>query len=85
MLKSLNEDFPLDSTVMKITRFGSTKDNTNYTILPIPKGHEVTPQLNEVLSHVKLNDLTASLTKEPITEPTPLFAPDELSTDNFAF
>lgn len=69
LLKSLNEDYPLENTVMKITRFGSTKDTTSYTILPIPKGHEVTPALEAMLAKVKLNELHAGPAQVQEAEP----------------
>lgn len=35
-LKNLNGSYPLDKTVVKITRYGSDMNDTNYVILPEP-------------------------------------------------
>ena len=56
-LKELNSEYQLDKTVVKIKRKGSELD-TEYTILPV-KGGEITPNLEETLSLLKLNDLNA--------------------------
>lgn len=53
-LKTLNTDYPLEKSIVKITRMGSGTD-TRYTIMPMPK-HEVTPALEAQLAQVKLND-----------------------------
>lgn len=55
-LKEFNKDYPLESTIVKITRQGTGLDTT-YSILPNPKGHIVTPELEAALSGVKLADL----------------------------
>lgn len=57
-LKDLNVDYPLEQTIVKITRRGTGKD-TEYSILPIPN-NKVTPQLEQLLAAVKLNELTVA-------------------------
>lgn len=74
-LKDFNKDFPLEKTIVKISRTGSTKDDTTYTILPLPKGSEVTPQLEETLAALKLNDLKAE------AKPQETFAPAAVSLE----
>lgn len=56
-LKDLNADYPLENTVVKITRSGSGVNDTSYSILPAPGG-AVTPALEATLSKVPLQVLT---------------------------
>ena len=70
-LKDFNADYPLESSVIKITRQGDKLDTT-YTILPVKNG-EVTPQLEEILSQVKLHDLEA---KQEVKAPGVTSGPD---------
>jgi hypothetical protein len=58
-LRALNEDYKLDRTVVKITRTGSTKNDTSYAVLPLPgEAGVVTPALLEQLLKVRLIELT---------------------------
>jgi hypothetical protein len=34
-LKDINDEYPLETTKIKVSRQGSTKDNTSYTVLPL--------------------------------------------------
>ena len=77
-LKELNVDYPLDTTVVKITRSGSTKDNTSYSILPVPNA-KFTAQTEEALKLVKLNDLSVGGGQEE------QFAPSAPPVANGAF
>ncbi len=67
-LKELHKDYPLNKTIVKVTRHGSGTDTT-YSVLPIPKGSEVTPELEATLSALKLNDLSSE------AKPEETFAP----------
>ncbi len=57
-LKALNFDYPLEKNMVKIHRKGSGMNDTEYTILPVPKG-ELTKEREEKLSAVKLHDLVS--------------------------
>lgn len=46
-LKNLNEEYDLDKTVIKITRSGSTRQNTSYSFLPLLKA-SVGPEVKAV-------------------------------------
>lgn len=55
-LEQFNNDYPLENTIVKISRKGD-KLETTYTILPNPKGHLVSPIMEDALSKVQLHDL----------------------------
>jgi len=80
-LKELNEDYPLDQTVVKIKREGNGKQ-TSYSILPDPKA-PMTPQLREILAKVELHDLKKGLTtqEEAYGQETDSDWPPEASMD----
>lgn len=80
MLKELNESYPLESTAVSIKRTGSTKDDTYYTILPLPPKQQPADQSWAVIHNVKLLDLQpkAKAAQEPAfdaNEPWPDEAP----------
>lgn len=55
-LKALHEgDYPLDKTIVRITRSG-TGQQTTYTIIPVPKG-DITPDIEKKLSVVALHNV----------------------------
>lgn len=57
MLKDLHEGgYDLEQNLMCVTRKGETKDNTTYSILPVPNG-KLTEQQAKVLSVITLNEL----------------------------
>lgn len=56
-LKDLHAIYPLDKTVVKITRSGSGVSDTHYSILPLPNG-AITPQAEAILAKVPLQILT---------------------------
>lgn len=60
LMKTLNADFPLDRNVVKITRVGSTMNDTEYHILPTPNG-AVDDAKNAMLNTLELQDLKAGL------------------------
>lgn len=66
-LEALNEDYPLESTVVRIQRKGSGMNDTTYTILPV-KGGALNPEQEKELEAVPLLPL------EPVNE-----KPDEAS------
>lgn len=83
LLKSLHEtDYPLEKTVLRITRSGTGQDTT-YTILPIPKG-EVTPELEKMLASVQLHDL-GNLEKTNGSEGPQGDTPPPFSEDDIPF
>lgn len=55
-LADLHKVYPLDKTVMRITRSGSGQNDTHYSILPEPRG-DVTPQMEALFSKVPLQVL----------------------------
>lgn len=65
-LKSLHESgYNLEKTIVKITRNGSDRQNTSYSILPIPN-HQVTPDTESQLKNVVLNDLINLATENEV-------------------
>lgn len=64
-LRDLNVEYPLESNIVKVTRAGSGKNDTSYTILPIPNG-VVTKEIEAKISAVKLYDFD-----EPVQAKSP--------------
>lgn len=56
-MKALNEDFDLEKTIVKITRRGTGRDNTTYSILPIPGNPRLTPERERMIAALSLYDL----------------------------
>lgn len=54
-LKGFSEEYDLEKTVLKVTRQGSTKDNTDYAIVPLPGG--VDAKLQGEISKLTLHEL----------------------------
>jgi hypothetical protein len=65
MLKDLNESYPLEETVVEIRRSGSTKDDTRYSILPLPPKAQPTEKGWSVISQTPLVKLKAQASPEP--------------------
>lgn len=63
-LADLNNEFPLDQTWVKISRSGSSKDDTTYTVLPI-KQNEITAAQERQIKEVQL----LSLENKPMGAP----------------
>lgn len=57
MLSALSADYDLERTKIKISRKGSTRDDTEYAVIPVPRG-EVDDILNAKLEAVQLHDLS---------------------------
>lgn len=57
-LRSIHQDCDLEKHLMKITRSGTTKDNTTYTITPVMKDGEIKGEREAKISAVKLHDLS---------------------------
>lgn len=57
MLKDLNESYPLEETVVEIKRSGSTKDDTTYSILPLPPKNQPSEAGWKVINQVQLLSL----------------------------
>lgn len=55
-LSALNKDFPLEKNVVKVTRHGSSKNDTTYTVIPVPNG-ALTADLEKVIAAIPLNEL----------------------------
>lgn len=64
-LKDLNESYPLETTVVEIKRTGSGKDDTRYSILPLPQAKQPTPQAWSLINKVKLHHLQHSAVVSP--------------------
>ncbi len=75
-LKTMSEDYELEKTIVKITRKGEKLD-TEYMIMPIAKGCEVTPELEAQLSEIKLQDLSSEVKLPP--------APKQTDEESFPF
>lgn len=70
-LKNLHRSgYDLTKTVVTITRFGKSKDDTTYSILPTPN-KTFTPQLEAALAKVELHDLAKvdQMVNQPSNEP----------------
>jgi hypothetical protein len=64
-LKSLHEGgYDLEKHVMKISRQGSTKDDTTYAIVPLPNG-QINAEMALKLKDVKLHPLNPQKQQEP--------------------
>lgn len=76
-LAGLHKEYPLETTVCKITRKGEKLDTT-YEIMPLRQ--PVTPEAEKVLNTVKLNPLTSKASPEgpAYEEPFPDHGPDEM-------
>lgn len=59
-LKDLNEEYPLEKTIVNITRRGSGMNDTTYTILPAKEG-AVNATLDATLSKIQLFELAPSV------------------------
>ena len=89
-LKALHSDYNLEKHVMKITRNGTTKDDTTYSIIPLKDG-QVNEEMFLKLKEVKLHNLkgqTISLDSKPDVEDWQPpkdsdFIPNELSEPPF--
>lgn len=69
-LRDLNEEYPLDTTVVKIKRTGSTKDDTRYSILPVSPKNQPTEKGWAVINQAPLiklehGDVKAKASQEP--------------------
>lgn len=91
-LKYLNESYNLEETVVKITRKGSTKDDTEYYIDAVGPKAQPTQAGWNMINKVELLDLmenVAKATKEPAfdpdVEPWPEQAPPEEFHDEIPF
>ncbi len=65
MLKDLNESYPLEETVVEIKRSGSTKDDTRYSILPLPPKMQPNDKGWAVINQVPLIQFVAKASPEP--------------------
>lgn len=68
-LAELNDVYPLEKTLMRITRKGSSISDTTYTVMPMPQ--PVTPETLAVLKTLELNDLTGKKKSGGSTVPWP--------------
>lgn len=59
-LKDINDEYPLETTKIKVSRQGSTKDNTSYTILPLVSAKDkLTDKQLEKIKSIDLHKLVA--------------------------
>lgn len=57
-LKDINAEYPLENTKIKVTRSGSTKDNTSYTVLPlVGEKDKLLPKHLDKISAISLHEL----------------------------
>lgn len=75
MLKDLNENYPLEETVVEVKRTGSTKDDTRYSVLPLPPKNQPTDAGWRVINQVPLLSLEHEGAKKE-EAPWPDEAPD---------
>jgi len=68
-LKAINADYLLEKHFMKITRHGSTVNDTEYMVMPVPNG-ALTPEKEAAANAVHLQDLKAGL-EETVQDPMP--------------
>jgi hypothetical protein len=73
-LKALSEDYDLNKTVLRVSRSGSSKDDTQYSIVPLPGG--VDSQAERAIGSLKLHELEV----KSQVEPTPF---DQVPTTDF--
>ena len=67
-LDALNKEYPLDKTTIKISRKGSGKNDTTYSVIPV-RGGEVNADLEKMIGAVKLHDLNGKETPPTQEEP----------------
>lgn len=69
-LQHLNQEYDgLENVVVKITRTGSTKDDTVYHVLPLPPKQQPSEEAWAVITEVELQDLIGGSSKK-INEPS---------------
>ena len=59
-LKAINADYNLEGHFMKITRHGSTMNDTEYMIMPVPNG-ALDAAKEQMVAAVPLQDLNSGL------------------------
>lgn len=78
-LATLNETYPLEKTLVKITRHGSAMSDTSYNLLPMPQG--IPPETLKHLATIKLHDVLNGSAKDefnvPSDEPPPMPSEDD--------
>lgn len=72
-LSELNDEYPLESTVIKITRKGTGKNDTSYTIMPLLNA-VLTPESRAKIDALPLHPLTPQIEGQA----APAKGPDEL-------
>lgn len=75
-LKALNEDYPLEETLVKITRFGQGTD-TKYTVLPVPPKQQPNESELKMISNIELNSLESKPKTDHSNSPEPNFDSEE--------
>ena len=73
-LSDLHDEYNLENVVIKITRNGSTKNDTTYTLLPLRQ--EISEETKAYLRTLKLNDFSSKVSDDP--GPTPPGYDDEI-------
>lgn len=72
-LRGINEEYPLETTKIKVTREGSTKDNTSYTVLPlVSKKDQLSQKQIEKIDSIHLHDFDRKASeKKPLRNYAP--------------
>lgn len=65
-LKSLNDEVPLEKTVVKISRKGSGLNDTEYTIIPLPT--PISEPMAKAIQALPLHDLTPEKKEEDFAQ-----------------
>lgn len=84
-LRDLNKDYPLEKTIVKITRSGTNMNDTSYSILPVPNG-AVTAEIESKIKSVPLQDVSP-LPKAPTETPAQTRASEQtpMTEDDIPF
>jgi hypothetical protein len=75
-LSELHDEYNLENVVIKITRSGTTKNDTTYTLLPLRQ--EISEETKAYLKTVKLNELVQKSSFDTDPGPVPPGFDDEI-------
>lgn len=85
MLKELHQSYPLPETAVKIKRSGSTKDDTTYTILPLPPKMQPNENSWRVINETKLIALGDQAQGHQESSPWPDEPPHDVDEEELPF
>ena len=66
-LAEISQDWPIEETLVKISRSGSSQNDTTYSVTPLPQ--KVPAETLEVLKTIKLNDLQSKVSTNGASGP----------------